>query len=1036
MKCPKCHFENPPGANFCSKCATQLPPSKEASEPHTKTLETPVKELTRGTTFAQRYEFIEELGIGGMGRVYKVFDKKINEDVALKILKPEISEDAKTIERFGNELKFTRKIVHKNVCRMYDLNDEKGTQYITMEYVPGEDLKSTIIRVGQLSVGKAVSVAKQVCEGLSEAHHLGVVHRDLKPQNIMIDKAGNVRIMDFGIARSLKTKGITAAGMMIGTPEYMSPEQAELKETDQRSDVYSLGVILYEMVSGKLPFEGDSPLSVAMKHKNEMPQDPKEINVHVSSELSQVILRCMEKNKENRYQRAEELYSELDNIEKGLPIKERVAPRKKPLTSKEITVKFSLKKLLVPSIAVIAVALIALIIWRLLPRTRVVPFPQDKPSLAVMYFENNTGDESFDHWRKALSDLLIADLSQSKYLMILSGEKLYNILEELDLLDAKSYSSRVLKKISARGGVQYILVGKLAMAGDTMRINALLQEASTGNLMTSEMVEGKGEESLFSMVDDLTKKIKASFKLSEEEIAGDIDKEVEQITTTSSDAYEYYREGIEYFTKGDYLKSIPLMEIAVAFDPEFAMAYRTMANAYLVIGYRVEAKKRYQKAFELRDRVSDRERYYIEGVYYQQSERTFDKAIQTYEELLEIYPDDYIGNNNLGELYATLEDWDKTISLLDVNIQNKVEPVLSYEYIAYSYAAKGLYDKARNILKRYLNDISDNAYIRFNLANNYLYQGRYNLAQAAAEKAFSLDPKHYYNSLIKGDIHYYKQDLINAEKEYLTLLETEEPKAYEEGAKRLGALYLLQGMFEKSKEQIKQGIALAGMLGETEWSSWFHLYLAYIHLRSKNLEEALKECDDALNIASDAGILDRQREALYFKGRVQIEMKSIDEARKTADELKVLIEDGMNRKEMRLYYNLMGMLELEKQNLSEAIEYFNQAHALLPSQYDPDDGQALFIDSLAFAYYMAGDYERAKQEYERIIHLTTGRLFYGDIHAKSFYMLGRIYEEEGIQNRAAGHYQRFLGLWKEADSGIAEVEEAKKRLAELQNLLD
>ncbi len=197
-----------------------------------------------------------------------------------------------------------------------------------------------------------------------------------------------------------------------------------------------------------------------------------------------------------------------------------------------------------------------------------------------MYFENNTGDESLDHWRKALSDLLIADLSQSKYIMVLSGEKLYNILEELNLLEAKSYSSKVLKKISSRGGVQYVLVGKLAKAGETLRINALLQEASTGDLLSSEMVEGRGEGSLFSMVDDLTRKIKASFKLSEEEIASDIDKEVEKITTTSSEAYKYYREGMEYFSKGDNLKSIPLMEIAVAFDPEFAMAYRTMANAY------------------------------------------------------------------------------------------------------------------------------------------------------------------------------------------------------------------------------------------------------------------------------------------------------------------------------------------------------------------------------------------------------------------------------------------------------------------------
>jgi serine/threonine protein kinase/Tfp pilus assembly protein PilF len=1035
MKCPKCHFENPPGANFCSKCATQLISSEDISIPQTKTIETPIKELTRGTTFAERYEFIEELGIGGMGRVYKVFDKKISEDVALKILKPEISEDEKTIERFGNELKFTRKIVHKNVCRMYDLNEDKGTQYITMEYVPGEDLKSTIVRVGRLSVGKAVFVAKQVSEGLTAAHHLGVVHRDLKPQNIMIDKEGNVRIMDFGIARSLKTKGITAAGMMIGTPEYMSPEQAELKETDQRSDIYSLGVILYEMVTGRLPFEGDSPLSIAMKHKSEKPSDPREFNAQVSEELSHLILRCMEKDKEKRYQRAEELYAELDNIEKDLPTRERVVPKRKPITSREITLQFSLKKLLIPAFAIIAVAIIAVLIWRLVPQKRVVPFPHDKPSLAVMYFENNTGDENFDHWRKALSDLLVADLSQSKYIMVLSGEKLYNILEELNLLEAKSYSSKVLKKVSTRGGVQYILVGKLAMAGETLRINALLQEASTGDLMASEMVEGRGEESLFSMVDDLTRKIKASFKLSEEEIAGDIDKEVGEITTSSSEAYKYYIEGMEYFSKGDSLKSIPPLEIAVAFDPEFAMAYRTMANAYYNIGYRTKATNRYQKAFELSDRVSDRERYYIEGVYYQQSEKTFDKAIETYNELLKIYPDDYIGNNNLGEIYIDLEEWHKAIPLLEVNIQNKNESVSSYETVAYSYAAKGLYEKARNVLKLYLSDISDNAYIRFNLANNYLYQGKYNLAQTEVEKAFSLDPKHYSNSLIKGDIYHYKQGLSNAEKEYMKLLETEEPKAYEEGTKRLGALYLLQGMYEKSKEQVKQGLALALMLGETEWSSWFHLYLAYMHLTSRNLEEALNECNEALTIAVKEGILSRPREALYFIGRIRLEMKSMDKAQKTADELKKLIEKGMNRKAIRLYYHLMGMIELKKQNFSEAIEYFNQALSLLPSQFNPNDGQALFIDPLAFAYYKAGDYEKARQEYERIINLTTGRLFYGDIYAKSFYMLAKIFEEKKMPKQAIEHYEKFLDLWKDADPGIVEAEDAKNRLAEMHKTL-
>ncbi|MEE8378140.1 MAG: protein kinase, partial [Candidatus Aminicenantaceae bacterium] len=259
IECPKCQTDNPIESKFCNKCATPLPDNEEVM--YTKTLETAKEELTTGSTFAGRYQIIEELGKGGMGKVYKVLDKEINTKVALKLINPEIAMDKKTIVRFRNELKIARDISHKNVCRMYDLNKEKGTYYITMEYVSGGDLKTFIRRAAPLSTARALSIGRQICEGLSEAHKIGIVHRDLKPNNIMIDDNGNARIMDFGIARSVKGKGITGSGIMIGTPEYMSPEQAEGKDVDHRSDIYSLGVILYEMVTGQLPFQGDSPLS-------------------------------------------------------------------------------------------------------------------------------------------------------------------------------------------------------------------------------------------------------------------------------------------------------------------------------------------------------------------------------------------------------------------------------------------------------------------------------------------------------------------------------------------------------------------------------------------------------------------------------------------------------------------------------------------------------------------------------------------------------------------------------------------------------
>ncbi len=907
-----------------------------------------------------------------------------------------------------------------------------------MEYVPGEDLKRLVRKVGQLSPGKAIFIAKQMCEGLAEAHRLGVVHRDLKPHNVMVDEEGNARIMDFGIARSLKAKGVTGSGVMIGTPEYMSPEQAEVKEVDLRSDIYSLGVILYEMLTGQVPFEGETPLSIAMKHKNQAPRDPKEINAQISDDISSVILKCMEKDREKRYQNVEDILSELINIEEGIPTTERILPKRKPLTTKEITVTFKLQKLFIPALAVIALAIIGIIIWRLIPRGEAIPSaPSGKPSLAVMYFKNNTGDESLDHWRTMIADLFIADLSQSKYIEILSGERLFKILDELNQLEAESYSSDTLKQVAAQGGINHILVGNYAKAGDIIRINVTLQQARTDKTLASEGVEGMGEESIFSMVDELTKKIKANFELSPEEIASDIDREVGNITTSSPEAYKYYVEGRRYHLKGESRQSIALMEKAVEIDPDFAMAYRSLAMSYLNLGLLSEGDKYMQKALESSDRISDRERYRIQGDFYYGSEKTYDQAIESYNKLLELYPEDSIGNHNLGLLYWRLEEWDKAIERYEVCKKVKAVFTPSYGQLAVSYRAKGLYEKATEVLEFYLKNISDDASIHQELAHDYLLQGKYDLAQAEIDKAFTLDPTHVFSFYLRGLISYYKEDFAKAEEAYQKLLEQAEPRSGYFGRNGLAFLYLLQGKFEKSRDLLKQGIELIKRLGikwaESEW----HSSLAYFHLKSGNPEEALEESDEAWNSAFEAEQIYLQIRALFLKGYSFLEMKSIDKAQKVADELKEFIEKGMHRKAIRYHRYLMGMIELKRENFSKAVEYFEDALSLLSYQNNLlspilRDDHALFIEPLAFAYYKAGDIENAQAEFERIISLISGRFFCGDIYAKSFYMLGKIYQENGLTEKAIEHYEKFLNLWKDADPGIPEVEDAKKRLAGLE----
>ena len=329
MRCPKCQSDNTEDSRFCNKCGTHLFSKANPDFPQTATLQTPVETLIMGATLADRYKIIEELGMGGMGRVYKVHDKAIHEIVALKVLKHEIAADETIIDRFRNELKLSRKISHKNVCRMYDISQSDSRFFITMEYVSGEDLKHTIRKVGHLSLDKVISLVIQTCEGLAEAHRLGVIHRDLKPHNLMIDGNGDVRIMDFGIARSVKAQGFTTTGMMVGTPEYMSPEQARGEEIDARSDIYSLGIVLYELLTGEVPFTGDSAVSVALKHTTDPPRHPQEINPQIPNELIPVVFRCLEKDKNDRYPSAQALLSDLNAVGKKITAASRGGIRKR-----------------------------------------------------------------------------------------------------------------------------------------------------------------------------------------------------------------------------------------------------------------------------------------------------------------------------------------------------------------------------------------------------------------------------------------------------------------------------------------------------------------------------------------------------------------------------------------------------------------------------------------------------------------------------------------------------------------------------------
>ena len=995
-------------------------------EPATRTK----TELLIGSVFAGRYQVLKELGKGGMGKVYEVWDSEINEQVAIKLLNPEIAGDQETLERFRNELKLARKISHRNVCRMFDLSKEEGTYYITMEFVPGEDLKSYIKRIGPLSPAKAISISKQVCQGLAEAHKLGVIHCDLKSQNIMIDGEGNVRIVDFGVARSLKSRGMTETGLMIGTPEYMSIEQVEGKKVDQRSDIYSLGIILYEMVTGKVPFKADTPLSTALRHTTQAPPDPRGIITEIPEELSSMILKCLEKDKEKRCNSAEELLKELCRIEKDMPSTQILPLKGISSAFGKVKAAFVNKRLFMPAFALMTMLLLGVLILQPLSQKEVVPIPKAKPSLAVLPFHTNSGNQSFDIWKTGIALLLATDLKQSEFIHVLGGQRISNILSEMNLVGSEKYSAEDLQKVAIQAGADHILIGSFFRTDDGLTIIAAVQNQPSGLVISSRRVTYKGEDEIFAAIDGLTEKIRLDLGLSKKQVSEDSDRHLEQVTTASHKAYEYYIQGWQnQIEGGDPGETIKLMESAIELDPEFAMAYRIMAKAYGELGLFSKMWDSLRKAYELKHRLSLRDYLLIQGELYSMSEETYDKAIESYEELLKSYPYDRDANLNLGLMFCyDLEQWDKAIERFDILILNREVSIEPYVAQAGAYMAKGIYNKGKEVLENYLTTFPDEILIHERISNLYLCQGNLDLALSEAGKALSENPSSV-SPFLLGDIYHCSGDLTKAEKEYQKMLTNQSPTTEYHACFRLAALYLSQGKFGESKRMLEQMIALTDKIGDVEQKIWSLSYLAQVDLASGNPEDALQEWERAMNIASEEN-LDWPAN-LHLKGLIHLALRSQDKAQRTADELKQALKARKNKKLVRYYYNLMGRIELERQNFSEAIVYFKRAISLLPSQHSESDDHAIFIYPLAFALYSLGDLEEAQEQYKRIISLTTGRLFFGHLYAKSSHMLGRICQKKGQNQKAIEHYSRFIELWRDAAPGIPELEDAKKQLTKL-----
>ena len=1043
IKCPKCHYDNPETQKFCGECGTSIPSSKEIRPEVTETFQTPIKELTTGSTFAGRYQIIEELGKGGMGRVYKVHDTKIKEKVALKLLKPEVASDKEMIERFSNELKLARKIRHKNICGMFDIGEAEGAHFITMEYVSGEDLKTMIRMSTGLTIGTVLSIGKQVCRGLTEAHSLGVVHRDLKPQNIIIDRGGNAKIMDFGIARSIREKGITGAGIMIGTPEYMSPEQTEAKEVDQRSDIYSLGIILYEMATGRIPFEGETALSVAIKHKTEIPKDPKSLNPHIPDDLKRLILKCLEKDKARRYETAAEVEEELEKIEKGIPTTERVVPERKTITSKQITVQFELKRVMIPAVVVIAAAVIGLLLWKFLPRKEALPSPKIENSIAVISFENQTGDKAYDYLQKAIPNLLITSLEQKGRFYVVTWERMTDLLSQMGEKNVEIIGRDLGFRLCRREGVEAIVLGSYVKAGDMFATDVKVLDVETKRLLKSAGSRGEGADSILrTQIDELSRDISAGLGLAREKIETER-AQVMEVTTSSMEAYKYYLKGKEDYNKNYYEDARKALENAVELDPEFASAYAYLALTRNGLGNTQGIKEAIEKAKSFSAKTTERERLIIEAAYANLTGQDLEKRISSLKEITRKYPREKSAHYYLGVIYRVTGN-------LELAVEEHIKALAldpdygeSHNDLGYVYLELGDFEKAVEHFHKYAALNPKDANPLDSLAEAYFLMGRLDEAIAKYKEALSLKPDFITSLKCIAQIYALKEDSTAALEwidKYIAQASAGGWKG--EGYAFKGFYQCWLGSFRKGLENLDRAQELLASVGNKRGRANVALVMAFIYLSKGEFDRARKFTkewfDVFMNELPEDGAYYR---ALNFStlGLIDLKEGRIGPARtRLSEAMSLLPALTPSQKAWGTFLTgfVQGEVRLAEGSPDVAIAALEKA--AWPNTPGPNEvletmrfNTPFFKDIIARAYQQKGDIDKAIAEYEKLVTFDPNSRARFLIHPELHCRLAKLYERRGVKDKAVGQYRKFLDLWKDADPGLPEVEDARKRLTEL-----
>lgn len=610
-----------------------------------------------GDVIGGRYEIQKLLGMGGMGAVYKARDMEVERVAGLKVIRPDLAGNPAILARFKQELVLARQVTHKNIIRIYDLNEADGVKFITMEFIEGEDLRSILTRQGKMPPEEAVGIMLQVCAGLQAAHGEGVIHRDLKPSNIMRDPAGRVVIMDFGLARTVQGDGMTQTGMMVGTMEYMSPEQAMGKDLDARSDQFAVGLIFYEMLSGFVPFHADSAIASLVKRTQEPAVPLVDVDSSIPPVLSNVVSKCLERDPNARFASLQQLIDELEIWQGKKPLSGQSALASYVPSSTIPARQFPWKWVAIGTATIVLAVGTGLGIRYATHHESGGSSAVQGPvtSVAIVPFYNGTGDPSLNWMGASLAETLSSDIGQSAHLRSVSPARLQQVLGDLHISPESQLDISTLKRVADFTGADTVVFGQYQKFGEQVRINSTVLDLKQDRRMEIQ-TDAASEKELLGSLDKLADEVRQKLAATPE-ILKELQAHSQHVSTKSIPALRAYNEGLALARVGNNTKAVTKFEEATADDPDFAMAFSKLAQTYASLGYDDKAEQASRRAVSLSDNLSAQDRYLVEANHASIMHDTA-KAIAAYENLTKVNPDDTDAQFALARLYEDANNLD------------------------------------------------------------------------------------------------------------------------------------------------------------------------------------------------------------------------------------------------------------------------------------------------------------------------------------------------------------------------------------------